>query len=60
MKRVNSNSWSARLDRFEVDEDLGITMSDKQWYKLVSELDKAAYYTIDAILGDLAGEISNE
>ena len=60
MKAVTRNRWSAIVDRFEVDEDLGITMSDKQWYTLISELDKAAYYTIDAIISDLAGELDNE
>lgn len=58
MKAVTNNRWCAIVDRFEVDEDLGITMSNKQWYALISELDKAAYYAIDAIISDLAGEVS--
>lgn len=58
MKAVTNNRWCAIVDRFEVDEDLGITMSNKQWYALISELDKAAHYAIDAIISDLAGEVS--
>jgi hypothetical protein len=57
---VTLNTWSAVVDRLEIDEDYGITMTDKQWETLVYNLNKAAYYAIDEIISEFAGEYANE
>jgi hypothetical protein len=50
------SKWTAIVDRAEVNEDLGITMTDEQWKKLVYNLDKASYNAIDAVLEELTYE----
>ncbi len=57
---MTANTWSAIVDRLEIDEDYDITMTDKQWETLVYNLNKAAYYAIDEIINEFAGEYANE
>jgi len=45
-----SDQWKAVVERTEVNDDLGITMTDEQWKKLVYNLDKSAYHAIDAVI----------
>jgi hypothetical protein len=47
---MSNKKWNAVVDRAEVNEDLGITMTDAQWKKLVYNLDKASYHAIDAVI----------
>lgn len=51
-----SDKWTAVVERDEVNEDLGITMTDEQWKNLVYNLDKASYNAIDAIIEDFMFE----
>jgi hypothetical protein len=51
-----SDKWTAIVERTEVNDDLGITMTDEQWKKLVYNLDKASYNAIDAVLEELTYE----
>lgn len=50
------DKWTAVVERTEVNDDLGITMTDEQWKKLVYNLDKASYYAIDAVIEELTNE----
>lgn len=50
------NTWSAIVERQEIDEDYGIKMTDEQWGTMVYNLDKAAYNSIDAIITELVDE----
>ena len=54
--RHMSDKWTAVVERDEVNEDLGITMTDEQWKKLVYNLDKASYNSIDAIIEEFMYE----
>ena len=51
-----SDKWTAIVERTEVNDDLGITMTDEQWKKLVYNLDKASYNSIDAIIEEFMYE----
>ena len=54
-----SDKWTAVVERDEVNEDLGITMTDEQWKNLVYNLDKASYNAIDAVIEELNYEGSD-
>ena len=48
-----TDQWKAVVERTEVNDDLGITMTDEQWKNLVYNLDKASYHAIDAVIDEL-------
>jgi hypothetical protein len=60
MELERPNTWMAIVERKEIDEDYGITMTDKQWETMVYNLNKSGYYAIDEIISEFAGAYADE
>lgn len=57
MELKRPNTWSAVVEREEIEQDYDIKMTDKQWGVMVHNLDKAAYNSIDAIIQEVVDEL---
>lgn len=57
MEVKRPNTWSAVVEREEIEQDYDIKMTDKQWGVMVHNLDKAAYNSIDAIIQEVVDEL---
>lgn len=57
MELERPNTWSAIVERQEIDEDYDIKMTDEQWGVMVHNLNKAAYNAIDAIITEIVDEM---
>lgn len=57
MELKRPNTWSAVVEREEIEQDYDIKMTDKQWGIMVHNLDKAAYNSIDAIIQEVVDEL---
>jgi hypothetical protein len=57
MELIKPNTWSAIVEREEIEQDYDIKMTDKQWSTIVYNLDKAAYNAIDAIITEVVDEL---
>lgn len=57
MELKRPNTWSAVVEREEIEQDYDIKMTDKQWGIMVYNLDKAAYNSIDAIIQEVVDEL---
>lgn len=57
MELESPNTWSAIVDREEIDQDYDIKLTDEQWDVMVYNLNKAAYNAIDAIIQEIVDEI---
>ena len=59
-KYRQDNAWAAIVERAELEEDIGRTISDAQWAKLIYNFDKAAYQAIDTIIDEMLEEEDDE
>lgn len=57
MELKRPNTWSAIVEREEIEQDYDIKMTDEQWGIMVYNLDKATYNSIDAIITEVVDEL---